>query len=209
MVFLIVFPSFLLKNDAFLIGFQSFLLLFSYCFYLFSSFLMHDGCGFFRTLSGFMIIPFLMPFINQLPIVYCFSVYHSPCIFMFFLNHSRFFLLLSVSLHSSEQIVPLWWTVLSTLVHKPVHLSATIQMPVGKYANVCSIFFQQALIIYCKAVCSLVFNLIFSLESSLRIYRINSQNTMRNALISYEKQVVLCTKCVSYYEKCRFVFYFS
>ena len=36
-------------------------------------------------LSGFMIIPFLMPFINQLPIVYCFSVYHSPCIFMFFL----------------------------------------------------------------------------------------------------------------------------
>ncbi len=44
--FLIVFPSFLLKNDAFLIGFQSFLLLFSYCFYLFSSFLIHDGCGF-------------------------------------------------------------------------------------------------------------------------------------------------------------------
>ena len=93
MVFLIVFPSFLLKNDAFLIGFQSFLLLFSYCFYLFSSFLMHDGCGFFRTLSGFMIIPFLMPFINQLPIVYCFSVYHSPCIFMFFLNHFHSFLL--------------------------------------------------------------------------------------------------------------------
>ena len=93
MVFLIVFPSFLLKNDAFLIGFQSFLLLFSYCFYLFSSFLMHDGCGFFRTLSGFMIIPFLMPFINQLPIVYCFPVYHSPYIFMFFLNHFHSFLL--------------------------------------------------------------------------------------------------------------------
>ena len=32
---------------------------------------------------------------------------------------------------------------------------------------------------YCKAVSSLVFNLVFSLGSSLRIYRINSQNTMR------------------------------
>ena len=33
---------------------------------------------------------------------------------------------------------------------------------------------------YCKAVSSLVFNLVFSLGSSLRIYSINSQNTMRN-----------------------------
>ena len=32
---------------------------------------------------------------------------------------------------------------------------------------------------------------------------------MRNTLISYEKQVVLCTKCGSYYEKCRFEQYFS
>ena len=93
MVFLIVFPSFRPKNNAFLIGFKSFLILFSYSFYLFCSFLMHDGCSFFRTIAGLAIIPFLMSFINQLPIVYCFSVYHSPCIFMFFLNHSRFFLL--------------------------------------------------------------------------------------------------------------------
>ena len=39
MVFLILFLSFSLKNDAFLIGFKSFLILFSYSFYLFYSFL--------------------------------------------------------------------------------------------------------------------------------------------------------------------------
>ena len=83
-----------------------------------------------------------MSFINQLPIVYCFPVYHSPYILLFSLTHCYFFLLLSVSLHSSEQIVPLEWTVLSTLVHRPVHWSATMQMQVGKYANVCSIYFQ-------------------------------------------------------------------
>ena len=93
MVFLIVFPSFRPKNDAFLIGFNSFLILFSYSFYLFCSFLMHDGCSFFRTIAGLAIIPFLMSFINQLPIVYCFPVCHSPYIFMFFLNHSHSFLL--------------------------------------------------------------------------------------------------------------------
>ena len=123
MVFLIVFPSFILKKAAFLIGFNSFLLLFSYSFYLFCSFLMHDGCSFFRTIAGLAIIPFLMSFINQLPIVYCFPVYHSPYIFMFFLNHFHSFLPVSVSFHSSEQIVPLEWTVLFTLVHKPVHWS--------------------------------------------------------------------------------------
>lgn len=47
---------------------------------------------------------------------------------------------------------------------------------------------------YCKAVSSLVFNLVFSLGSSLRIYRINSQNTMRNTLKRYEKYVVLWIK---------------
>ena len=47
---------------------------------------------------------------------------------------------------------------------------------------------------YCKAVSSLVFNLVFSLGSSLRIYRINSQNTMRNTLKRYEKYVVLWMK---------------
>ena len=139
MVFLIVFPSFTPKKDAFLIGFKSFLILFSYSFYLFCLFLMHDGCSFSRTLAGLTIIPFLMLFINQLPIVYCFPVYHSPYILLFSLTH---FLLLSVSLHSSEQIVPLQWTVLSTLVHRPVHWSGTIQMQVGKYANICSIYFQ-------------------------------------------------------------------
>ena len=107
MVFLIVFPSFILKKAAFLIGFNSFFLLFSYSFYLFCLFLMHDGCSFSRTLAGLTIIPFLMLFINQLPIVYCFPVYHSPYILLFSLTHCHFFLLLSVSLHSSEQIVPL------------------------------------------------------------------------------------------------------
>ena len=135
MVFLIVFPSFILKKAAFLIGFNSFLLLFSYSFYLFCSFLMHDGCSFFRTIAGLAIIPFLMSFINQLPIVYCFHVYHSPYIFMFFLNHFHSFLPVSVSFHSSEQIVPLEWTVLFTLVHKPVHWSGTIQIQVGNREN--------------------------------------------------------------------------
>ena len=50
MVFLILFLSFSLKNDAFLIGFKSFLILFSYSFYLFYSFLMHYGCIFSQTL---------------------------------------------------------------------------------------------------------------------------------------------------------------
>ena len=133
---------FFLKKAAFLIGFNSFFLLFSYSFYQFCLFLMHDGCSFSRTLAGLTIIPFLMLFINQLPIVYCFPVYHSPYILLFSLTHCHFFLLLSVSLHSSEQIVPLQWTVLSTLVHRPVHWSGTIQMQVGKYANICSIYFQ-------------------------------------------------------------------
>ena len=88
--------------------------------YLFCSFLIHDGCSFSRTLAGLTIIPFPMSFINQLPIVYCFPVYHSPYILLFSLTH---FLLLSVSLHSSEQIVPLQWTVLSTLVHRLSHSS--------------------------------------------------------------------------------------
>ena len=47
---------------------------------------------------------------------------------------------------------------------------------------------------YCKAVSSLVFNLVFSLGSSLRIYRINSQNTMRNNLKVYEKCTVFSIK---------------
>ena len=50
MVFLILFLSFSLKNDAFLIGFKSFFILFSYSFYLFYFFLMHYGCIFSQTL---------------------------------------------------------------------------------------------------------------------------------------------------------------
>ncbi len=45
------------------------------------------------------------------------------------------FLPVSVSFHSSEQIVPLEWTVLFTLVHKPVHWSGTIQIVVGRNEN--------------------------------------------------------------------------
>ena len=142
MVFLIVFPSFILKKAAFLIGFNSFLLLFSYSFYLFCSFLMHDGCGFSRTLAGLTIIPFLVLFINQLPIVYCFPVYHSPYIFMFFLNHFHSFLPVSVSFHSSEQACALEWKEPSTRVERSVHWSGTIQIQVGKYTNVRSIYFQ-------------------------------------------------------------------
>ena len=46
MVFLILFPSFMPKNDAFLISFKSIFLLFSYSFYLFCPFLMYDSCSF-------------------------------------------------------------------------------------------------------------------------------------------------------------------
>ena len=53
----------------------------------------------------------------------------------FFLNHFHSFLPVSVSFHSSEQIVPLEWTVLFTLVHKPVHWSGTIQIQVGNREN--------------------------------------------------------------------------
>ena len=140
MVFLILFLSFILKNDAFLIGFKSFLILFSYSFYLFYSFLMHYGCIFSQTLVELYDYSFFL--CRLLSNFLFFPVYHAPYILMLFLNHCHFFLLLSVSLHSSEQIVSLEQTVLSTLVHRPVHSSATIQMQVGKYANVCSIYFQ-------------------------------------------------------------------
>ena len=91
MVFLILFLSFNLKNDAFLIGFKSFLILFSYSFYLFYSFLMHYDCIFSQTLVELYDYSFFMSFIKQLPIVYCFPVYHAPYILMLFLNHCHFF----------------------------------------------------------------------------------------------------------------------
>ena len=143
MVFLILFLSFSLKNDAFLIGFKSFLIFFSYSFYLVYSFLMHYGCIFSQTLVelydySFFLCRLLSNFLLFTAFL-CIMHLISLC---FSLIIAIFFLLLSVSLHSSEQIVSLEQTVLSTLVHRPVHSSATIQMQVGKYANVCSIYFQ-------------------------------------------------------------------
>ena len=52
MAFLIVFPSFTPKKDAFLIGFKSFLILFSYSVYTFYSFLIQYNCSF----SGLLIL---------------------------------------------------------------------------------------------------------------------------------------------------------
>ena len=143
MVFLILFLSFSLKNDAFLIGFKSFLILFSYSFYLFYSFLMHYGCIFSQTLVGLYDYSFfLCCLLSNFPLFTAFLCIMHLISLCFSLIIAIFFLLLSVSLHSSEQIVSLEQTVLSTLVHRPVHSSATIQMQVGKYANVCSIYFQ-------------------------------------------------------------------
>ena len=143
MVFLILFLSFSLKNDAFLIGFKSFLILFSYSFYLFYSFLMHYGCIFSQTLVGLYDYSFfLCCLLSNFPLFTAFLCIMYLISLCFSLIIAIFFLLLSVSLHSSEQIVSLEQTVLSTLVHRPVHSSATIQMQVGKYANVCSIYFQ-------------------------------------------------------------------
>ena len=143
MVFLILFLSFSLKNDAFLIGFKSFLILFSYSFYLFYSFLMHYGCIFSQTLVELYDYSFfLCCLLSNFPLFTAFLCIMHLISLCFSLIITIFFLLLSVSLHSSEQIVSLEQTVLSTLVHRPVHSSATIQMQVGKYANVCSIYFQ-------------------------------------------------------------------
>ena len=52
------------------------------------------------------------------------------------------FLLLSVSFHSSEQAFALEWKEPSTRVERSVHWSGTMQMQVGKYTNVRSIYFQ-------------------------------------------------------------------
>ena len=53
---------------------------------------------------------------------------------------------------------------------------------------------------------SLVFSLVFSLGPSLRIYRINSQNTMRNTFKRYEKCVISSIKCRWCYEKYHIIF---
>ncbi len=150
MVFLILFLSFSLKNDAFLIGFKSFLILFSYSFYLFYSFLMHYGCIFSQTLVelydySFFLCRLLSNFLLFTAFL-CIMHLISLCFSLIIAIFSYYYLYrctpVNRSLHSSEQIVSLEQTVLSTLVHRPVHSSATIQMQVGKYANVCSIYFQ-------------------------------------------------------------------
>ena len=143
MVFLILFLSFSLKNDAFLIGFKSFLILFSYSFYLFYSFLMHYGCIFSQTLVGLYDYSFfLCCLLSNFPLFTAFlCIMHliSLCFSLIIAIFSYYYLYRCTRVNRSFSLEQ---TVLSTLVHRPVHSSATIQMQVGKYANVCSIYFQ-------------------------------------------------------------------
>ena len=148
MAFLIVFSLFLAKNSVFLIGSESFLILFSYSVYTFYSFLIQYNCSFSGLLPDLRLPLSFFSFIKQLLAIYYFPVCYSPYTFMFFPNHCYFFLPLFVSLHSSEQIVALEWTVLSTLVNRPFHSSGTIQIPVGKHENIYSIHFHKRFIIY-------------------------------------------------------------
>ena len=143
MVFLILFLSFILKNDAFLIGFKSFLILFSYSFYLFYSFLMHYGCIFSQTLVELYDYSFfLCRLLSNFPLFTAFlCIMHliSLCFSLIIAIFSYYYLYRCTRVNRSFSLEQ---TVLSTLVHRPVHSSATIQMQVGKYANVCSIYFQ-------------------------------------------------------------------
>ena len=143
MVFLILFLSFSLKNDAFLIGFKSFLILLSYTFYLFYSFLMHYGCIFSQTLVGLYDYSFfLCCLLSNFPLFTAFlCIMHliSLCFSLIIAIFSYYYLYRCTRVNRSFSLEQ---TVLSTLVHRPVHSSATIQMQVGKYANVCSIYFQ-------------------------------------------------------------------
>lgn len=146
--FLIVLPWFSPQNHAFLIGFKPFLILFSYSVYTFYSFLIQYNCSFSGLLPDLRLLLSFFGFIKQLLAIYCFPVCYSPYTFMFFPNHCYFFLPLFVSLHSSEQIVALEWTVLSTLVNRSFHSSGKIQIPVGKHTNIYSIHFHKRFIIY-------------------------------------------------------------
>ena len=125
MVFLILFLSFILKNDAFLIGFKSFLILFSYSFYLFYSFLMHYGCIFSQTLvelydysfflcrllSNFLLFTAFLCIIHL--ISYCFPllIAISSCYYLYrctrvnrsFHSSGRFFLLQCTGLFTGVQ----------------------------------------------------------------------------------------------------------
>ena len=143
MVFLILFLSFSLKNDAFLIGFKSFLILFSYSFYLFYSFLMHYDCIFSQTLVelydySFFLCRLLSNFLLFTAFL-CIMHLISLCFSLIITIFSYYYLYRCTRVNRSFSLEQ---TVLSTLVHRPVHSSATIQMQVGKYANVCSIYFQ-------------------------------------------------------------------
>ena len=112
------------------------------------AFLIQYNCSFSGLLPDLRLLLSFFGFIKQLLAIYYFPVCYSPYTFMFFPNHCYFFLPLFVSLHSSEQIVALEWTVLSTLVNRPFHSSGTIQIPVGKHANIYSIHFHKRFIIY-------------------------------------------------------------
>ena len=126
MVFLIVFPSFILKKAAFLIGFNSFLLLFSYSFYLFYSFLMHYGCIFSQTLvelydysfflcrllSNFLLFTAFLCIIHL--ISYCFPLLTaiSSCYYLYHCTR------VNRSLHSSRRFFLLQCTGLFTGVQR-------------------------------------------------------------------------------------------
>ena len=125
MVFLILFLSFILKNDAFLIGFKSFLILFSYSFYLFYSFLMHYDCIFSQTLvelydysfflcrllsnfllfTAFLCIMHLISYCFPLltAISSCYYLYHCTRVNRSFHSSGRFFLLQCTGLFTRVQ----------------------------------------------------------------------------------------------------------
>ena len=126
MVFLILFLSFSLKNDAFLIGFKSFLILFSYSFYLFYSFLMHYGCIFSQTLVGLYDYSFLLCcllsnfplFTAFLCIMYLISLCFSLIIAIFPYYYLYRCTPVNRSFHSSRRFFLLQWTGLFTGVQR-------------------------------------------------------------------------------------------
>ena len=126
MVFLILFLSFSLKNDAFLIGFKSFLILFSYSFYLFYSFLMHYGCIFSQTLVGLYDYSFfLCCLLSNFPLFTAFlCIMHliSLCFSLIITIFSYYYLYrctrVNRSFHSSRRFFLLQCTGLSTGVER-------------------------------------------------------------------------------------------
>ena len=137
MVFLILFLSFSLKNDAFLIGFKSFLILFSYSFYLFYSFLMHYGCIFSQTLVGLYDYSFfLCCLLSNFPlftaflcimhlISYCFPLLTaiSSCYYLYHCTR------VNRSFHSSGRFFLLQCTGLSTGVERYRYRQKNMRIP--------------------------------------------------------------------------------